>query len=280
MLTKTQKIEFVKERKKLLKNYKVVGIVQLKSIPDKLLQTTKNRMRTGTRFIMGRKSLLSKILETDEHTKKLVSQLTDTSAIILSNDDPFELYASFKSNSLKLAAKPGQMAPNDVNITAGETGVQPGQTVTDLKGAGIDVQIQKGKVVIAKDKVLVKQGEVITASVAKALHTLEIMPFEAILEPSSLLIDGMIYTKKVLGINRETTTQDIVLCFINAMTLSIEAKIINAYTINTFIARAYNAALSMGLEAKALDSGIIDLLIANAASQAAILSKLEAPSES
>ncbi len=271
MLTKTQKVTFVDEHKKLFKNYKVIGVVQLKGIPDRLLQSTKNQLKGNTRFIMGRKTLLKRILESDTNAKKLVDELTDTSAILLSNEDPFELYAKFKKNSLRLSAKPGQISPEDVSVKTGETGIQPGQTVTDLKSAGIDVQIQKGKVVIAKDKVVVKKGEVIGAGLAKALHTLDIFPFKATIEPSSLLSNGMIFTKKVLGINAETTTHEITVCFRSALALSLEAKIINAYTINSLITKAYNNALSLGLETKALDSGIIDLLIAQAANQAASL---------
>ncbi len=271
MLTKTQKVNFVEEHRKLLKSYKVVGIVQLKGIPDRLLQSAKNQLKGSTKFVMGRKTLLHRILESDSHTKKLADEVTDTSAIILSNEDPFELYNKFRSNSLRLAAKPGQMAPDDVFVASGETSIQPGQTVTDLKSAGIDVQIQKGKVVIAKDKVVVKKGETISANMAKALHTLEIFPFHAVIEPSSLLSDGMIFSKRVLGINRESMTGEMTLCFRNALSLCLEAKIINAYTINNFIAKAYTSALYLGLEVKALDSGIIDLLIARAASQAATL---------
>ena len=61
----------------------------------------------------------------------------------------------------------------------------PGQTVTELKTAGIDVQIQKGKVVIAKDKMLVKKGEQMTPKVAKALHSSKYIPFNAVVEPCS-----------------------------------------------------------------------------------------------
>jgi large subunit ribosomal protein L10 len=271
MLTKTQKVSFVDEHKKLLKKYKVVGVVQLKGIPDTLLQSTKNQLRSNTKFILGRKTLLIKILESDANAKKLSKELTDTSAIILSNEDTFELYGKFKSNSLKLAAKPGQISPEDVSVLAGETGIQPGQTVTDLKSAGIDIQIQKGKVVIAKDKILVKKGDVISANIAKALHTLEILPFEAMMEPSSLLSNGLVYNKKVLGINKDSTTSEIMLCFRNALGICFEAQIINAYTINGFITKAYKGAMHLGLEAKVLDSGIIDLLLASAVSQATAL---------
>ncbi|MDE1871309.1 MAG: 50S ribosomal protein L10 [Candidatus Micrarchaeota archaeon] len=271
MLTKTQKVSFVDEHKRMLKSYKVVGIVQLSGVPDRLLQSTKNQLRSEVKFIMGRKTLLKKILESSEKTKKLAGELTGTSAIILSNDDPFELYGKFKSNSLKLSAKPGQTAPEDVNVLAGETSIQPGQTVTDLKSAGIDVQIQKGKVVIAKDKVLVKKGDVIGSKVAKALHTLEILPFKAVMEPTVLFADNMTFSKAVLGISREGTTNEMMVCFRNALGLCLELNIVNAYTISSFITRAYNNALHVGLEAKALDSGIVELLLSSAAVQAAAL---------
>lgn len=271
MLTKTEKVTFVNERKKLLKSYKLVGVVQLKGIPDRLLQSTKNQLKANTRFVMGRKNLLKKIIETDESTKKLVNDLTDTSAILLSNEDPFELYAKFKAHSLRLAAKPGQVSPDDVDVHAGETGIQPGQTVTDLKSAGIDVQIQKGKVVIAKDKTVVKKGEVISAGLAKALHTLEIFPFTASIEPTALLYNGLIFTKKVLAINAETTTQQMTLAFRGALSICLECGVVNTYTINNFITKAYTNAMHLGIECNVLDSGIIDLLIAQAASQAASL---------
>ncbi len=271
MLTKTEKISFVDARKKLVGKYKVIGIVQLKGVPDRLLQSTKNALRQNTKFIMGRKTLLKRILESNADTKKLVEGLTDTSAIILSNDDPFELHSKFSSNSLRLAAKPGQIAPDDVSIKAGETGIQPGQTVTDLKSAGIDVQIQKGKVVIAKDKVIVKKGEVIGTGMAKGLHTLDILPFMAIIEPSVLLSDGILFNKKALSINAQFLTRELAACFGRALSLSLEANIINNYTINNFIAKAYNNALNLGLEAKLPDSGIVDLLLAGAAAQAAAL---------
>jgi len=271
MLTKTQKIDFVKEHKKALKDYKVVGIVQLKGVPDSLLQSTKNQLRASTRFIIGRKTLLHMVLESNENTKKLANDLTDTSAIILSNEDPFVLYGKFSSNSIRLAAKPGQVSPEDVSVQEGETGIQPGQTVTDLKTAGIDVQIQKGKVVISKTKVVVKKGDVISGNMAKALHTLDILPFKAVIEPVSLLADGMVFNKKVLSITPESTTEELVVCFRNALGVCFEANIINSYTIDRMISKAYNNAMHLGLEAKIMDSGVIDLILAQAAADAAAI---------
>lgn len=274
-LTKDQKKKFVEEHRKELQKYSLVGIIPLSKIPDRLLQSTKFRLKPNVKFVMGRKTLLTKVLEGSEKTKPLINELQDTSAIILSNEDPFELYGMFKSNVIKLAAKPNQAAPVDVHIEAGETSIQPGQAVTDLKTAGIDVQIQKGKVVIAKDKIIVKKGDLITTAVSKALHTLDIKPFSAVIEPSVLFSGNMMFRKNVLGITQEQTVSDIAKAFNSALTLSIEAKILNQYTVARLITQAYNTAMYVGIEAKLYDSGIIEKLLAEAYMKAAALNNLK-----
>lgn len=274
MLTKNEKRKFVEDGKKTVAKYSVVGIVPLSGIPDRLLQSTKNSMKKEVMFLLGRKTLLKKILEGSDKTKGIADKLEATSAIILSNDDPFELYGKFKAGTIKLAAKPNQIAPDDVSVAAGETSIMPGQAVTDLKTAGIDVQIQKGKVVISKDKVITKKGEVITASVAKALHTLDINPFSATLEPSLMLSGATIFSRMVLGIDAKKTTSDLALAFNSAMMLSMEVGIVNAYTIKTMITKAYRIAYHLGIEAKLPDAGIIEGLVSRAANQAAALNSL------
>jgi large subunit ribosomal protein L10 len=274
MLTKSQKQSFVEEAKKAVQRYGTIGILPLSGIPDRLLQSTRNKLKGGTTFILGRKTLLKRILESNDKTKGLAKDLDATSAIILSNDDPFELYGKFKAGAMKLAAKPNQVAREDILVNAGETNIMPGQAVTELKSAGIDVQIQKGKVVIAKDKVITKKGETITASVAKALHTLNITPFSASLEPLLLLSGSTLFSRAVLGIDAQKTTEDLATAFRSALALSIDRGIINQYTIKVLISRAYQNAYHLGIEAKLYDSGIVEGLIAKALHEATSLNSL------
>ncbi len=273
-LSKSEKVKFVDEAKKEVKSYKVIGILNLNGLPDRLTQKAKNSSKPNTKFILGRKKLLEKILEAHDKGSQLTKELTGTSAIILSNEDPFELYQRFKKNAIKLSAKPGQVAPDDVHIQSGETTIMPGQTVTELKSAGIDVQIQKGKVVIAKDKILVKKGDVISPMVAKALHTLEIYPFSAVVDPVLMADRQMLYTRTVLGINAEVMIAQMTGAFRSALALSLERNIINRYTITNLIGKAYNNAMWLGTEANLYDSGVIERVIAKAALGAASLKGL------
>ncbi len=278
-LTKSGKVKFVEDAKKEMKSYKVVGILNLNGLPDRLTQKAKNSSKPNTKFILGRKTLLEKILASHAKGKELAKELTGTSAIILSNDDPFALYGKFKKNSIKLSAKPGQVAPDDVHIESGETNIMPGQTVTELKGAGIDVQIQKGKVVIAKDKVLVKKGEVISAGVAKALHTLEVYPFSAVVDPVMMADSRIIYSRAVLGIDQEKVLAMMTGAFRSALAVSLDRNIINSYTVVNLIAKAYNNAMWLGIEAKLPDSGIIEKIMANAVLGAQSLGSMVKPAE-
>ncbi len=270
MLTRDQKEKFVESASKELKSYKTIGIMPVGNIPDRLLQLSKNRMRSSIKVVMGRKNLLIKILESDSRSKDLVKYIEGTSAIVMSNKDPFELYREFKSNSLKLAAKPNQKAPSDILISSGETTLQPGQAVTELKQAGIDVQIQKGKVVIAKDK-KVKEGEVITTGLSKALHTLGIKPIVASITPAVIFSDGTLFTQKVLSITPEGLSKDIAKALGEAIAISYAANIVNSFTIKSMLLKAYSSAMHLGIEYKLYDKGIVEKLLGAAALQAASL---------
>jgi large subunit ribosomal protein L10 len=277
--TKDQKMKFVDEHRAELKKYSVVGVLPVNGIPDRLVQASRNRMRPQVKFVIAKKSLLTRILEGDARTKPLAKELKGMSAILLSNDDPFAIYKNFKENSIKLSAKPKQRATEDINIQGGETSIQPGQAVTELKQAGIDVQIQKGKVVIAKDKTLVKKGDVITVAVSKALKTLDIQPFTASIEPSVMLSGGLIFTRDILGIDSKQVANEVSLGFQQAFTLSLKAKIVNRYTVVPMITDAFRAAIAVGYTARLYESGIIDRLVAEAVLQATALNVLVKPVE-
>ncbi|MCL4410958.1 MAG: 50S ribosomal protein L10 [Candidatus Marsarchaeota archaeon] len=275
MLSLNDKKKFVENGAAELKKYSSVGVVNLSGVPDRLLQSSRNKMRSSTTFIIGRKKMLEKILESREDTKELAKYMSGTSAIVLSNEDPFELYGRFKENEIKLAAKPRQVAPSDIVIESGETSLQPGQAVTELKAAGIDVKIDKGKVVISKSKTIVEKGGIISQNLAKALHTLDILPFTASIVPKAIKSGKILFTDEVLGITKEGTLSDLTRAFAQAFALSSEAGIVNQYTIVPMIEKAFDEAIALGVDIKAPDSGIVELLLGEGYAGAAALNAVQ-----
>ena len=267
-ITKQQKIKFVEEAKSALKSYSTVGVVQLTGVPDKLLQLSRNRLKPEIKFMLGRKSLILRALESIDMGKDLAGNITNTSALVFTNLSPFELNNKLHSNELKLAAKPKQVAPSSISIDAGETAIPPGQGVTDLKAAGIDVKIDKGKVVIAKDKTLVEKGQIISPSVAKALRLLDFRPFTATIAPKVVISGKMLFTQEVLSINSQSVANDISAAFTRAVSLSSGAGIVNRYTIKPMISKGYANGITLGVERAIYEPGIIEKLLAKAGLQA------------
>lgn len=263
-MLKSEKVEYVKALQKEIASFKTAAIMPIEGVPDRLLQKVRNQLKPDSRFIIARKTLLSMALG-KEKLAHLEKSLGKNFALVLSNKEPFELYKTISSNKLKLGAKPNQVASSDIVIEPGETSIAPGQTVTELKNAGIDVQIQKGKVVISKKKVLVEKGKKISGAVANALKILEIKPFEITPRLSAALEGNLFFGELALSIDREFVTREILKDFGEAYAMSLEMGMVTEYNANVFILRAYRGAIALGLEAKILEPEIVKMLVANAA---------------
>lgn len=274
MMLKAQKIEYVNKLKDEIKSYKTVGIMSLDAVPDSLVQKVRNRMKPDVKFIVMRKTLALKVLESDPNASRLSQYTNGNFAILLSNKDPSELNKIISSNKMKLLAKPNQISPEDINIEPGETSIAPGQAVTDMKTAGIDVQIVKGKVVISKGKTLVKKGEKISTAVSKALKMLDLMPFEAGTKLKAVMHNSILFSDRALAIDSAYVSKELQSDFAKANMLATEIGLVTRYNADSFIRKAYLSAIGLGIGAEIYEPGITDKLIAKAVREALSLNGL------
>ena len=247
MMLKAQKVEYVERVKKEVKSYKTVGIMSLESVPDTLVQKVRNRMKPEVRFLVMRKSLAMRVLESDPRLAKLAPYTTGNFAILLSNKEPGELNSIISTNKMKLIAKPNQISPADINIESGETTIAPGQAVTDMKSAGIDVQIVKGKVVISKSKTLVKKGEKISTAISRALKMLDVMPFEAGTKLKAVVQGDLLFSEMTLAVDT-VVLNEVMVNFLQANALATQIGYVTKYNADSFIRKAYLAALGLALK--------------------------------
>jgi large subunit ribosomal protein L10 len=264
---KPQKVNYVKSLIKEIASYKTVAVMPIDAIPDRLLQQVRNKLKPDSKLIITKKSLISRALK-GAKLEDMEKGLERNFAIVLSNKEPFELYKAINTNRLRLGAKPKQVALSDIVIEPGDTSIAPGQTVTELKSAGIDVQIQKGKVVIAKQKVLVEKGKKISGAIANALKILEIKPFEVAPKLNMAVSSGLVYTEAALRVNEDYVRAEIVKNFMEAYAVSVELGIVTEYNVVMLITRAHRSAMSVGIEAKIPEPEIVKILMASAAVQA------------
>lgn len=268
---KIQKVELVKA---LIKKYKTLAIIDLRKLSDALFQALRKKIReNGGTVLVLKKPVITRVLESDKKISRLAAECDKPVALILTNSSPLELNRFFRENRKKRAAKTGEVAPFDIIVPEGETDLPPGPALSELKGAGINVQIKGGKIVVAKESIVAKSGEVLTDLKTKALQKLNIKPFEI----SAKLLFGYdqsyIYGSNMLNIDDMLNT-DISTSLNDAFNLSINAKYPTKQNIEVLLGDACRQSMNVALNGNLYSSSAIGQLLVLATRQGTVLEAL------
>ena len=264
--------EEVKQLLKEMEEGNVIGIVGIHGIPGTQMNNIRRSLRGNAKLIVSKNTLISIALQDLEEKKKNVKELAkyikDQSALIVSDKDPFKLAKIVEASRTRASPKGGEIAPEDVVVPAGETEFKPGPIVSDLQKVGIPASIEKGKVVIKKDTVVVKKGEKISKDLAQMLAKLDIRPIPVGLEIRAFYENGYIFGSDALKIDTEKVLQDLKNSIMNAFNLSLNVGYYTKLTIPIMLSDAYMKALSLGININYFTPETIKHLLAKANLQA------------
>ncbi len=265
----------IAKMKKLIESYPIVAIADISKFPSSLfVQIRKKLKQNGSIVKVSKTILIKKALQEYEHTKALSEYAKGNCALIFTKTNPFELYNFVKKNKGKSAAKEGQIAEEDIVITAGDTGLPPGPALSDLKGAGLKVAVKGSTIAVLEDKVVTKACEKVSAAVAGTLSKLGIKPFKIGLKILAVVEHGKVLLANVLDIDSEKVFNEFVQAQRNAINLAINASIINKQTAEVLIQTAYRKAKNVALEANIMTKETAEEIIAKAKAQAEALKAL------
>ena len=252
------KKEEVKELIEIINKYDVVGIVDLMNIPAKQLQEMRKNLKNDAVIRMAKKNLIDLALEDCNADKTNVVDLSEHMdgqvAIIATEMNPFKLYKILEKSKTSAPAKAGAIAPDDIVVPEGDTGLTNLAFMGELGQVGIPARPQDGKIFIQKETVVVKAGEEVSKQMAATLTRLDINPMEVGMDLKAVYEEGSIYTSDVLAIDEEQTLADVQNAFKNAFNLSVNAAIPTSETTSTIITLAYTRAVNVGVEAAIMTS--------------------------
>jgi len=138
----------------------------------------------------------------NENIEKILGQLKGNTNLIFSNGDLGEVKAVLDGNARPSAAKPGMIAPDDVTVPAGPTGLDPKQTAF-FQNLQIQTKIVKAQIDIIAEKQVVFKGDKIGGTEAALLDKLKIYPFQYKMEVSKVLQAGSLFDAAVLDLSTE-----------------------------------------------------------------------------
>jgi large subunit ribosomal protein L10 len=198
----------VKELADLMKS-KTVMVISIKGLPSAQFQDIKKKLRGTARVQVVKKSLVKFALDHCGIKKlhELVPYVDDSTAVLFSDHDAFEISGILADEKSPAKAKAGQIAPSDIEVKAGPTELLPGPDISALSAVGLAPKVENGKIAIMQDKIIVKEGGEIGEGHASIMAKLDIIPFEVGVEPVAAYMDGVVYVD--IKIDKEATLKDL-----------------------------------------------------------------------
>jgi large subunit ribosomal protein L10 len=260
----------------LIGDHKIIAIAKVAGIPGPQLQKIRGMLRGKAEIVVSKNNLFRLALaEMDKGKpglKGLDSAIVSQTALVATDLNPFLLYKQMEATKMPSPAKGGELAPEDIAVSEGETSFKPGPIVGELQKAGIPAGIEGGKVLIKKDKTLVKKGDRIPKELAPMLTKLEIFPLVVGLDLQAAWEAGTVYPAKLLAIDEVKIMGQMGQAAAHAFNLAMFAAYTVPFTIQPLIMKARLEAMGLALEAGIPTRDTIELLIGRAGAQAKALS--------
>ena len=243
-----------------LASYDSVGVVSIAGIPSRQLQNMRRELYGSAELRVSRNTLLRRALEEvglDDLTDHVAGQV----GLVGTNDNPFALYRELEASKTPAPIGAGEVAPNDIVIPAGDTGVADGQFIGDLKQVGVDSRFQDGSVAITDETVALEAGGEVSERLSNVLSTLDMEPKEVGLDLRVVVSDGVLFDPDDLDVDYDAYWQDIQAAASRGRNLAVNAAIPEPSALPSLLSTAASEARSVGIAAGVTEPGLMaDLL--------------------
>ena len=262
-----------------VERYDAVGIVGVEGIPSRQLQSMRRDLHGSAEVRMSRNTLVVRALEAvNDGVEQLTEHVAGQIALIGTNDNPFGLFQQLEASKTPAPISAGEVAPNDIVIPEGDTGVDPGPFVGELQQIGADARIEEGSIQVLSDSTVLSAGETVDADLENVLSELGIEPKEVGLDLKSVYSEGVLFPPEELEIDVDDYRADIQSAAAAARNLSVNAAYPTTQTAPTLIATATGEAKSVALSAAVESPDVVDDLIGKADAQLrALASEIDDP---
>ena len=235
-----KKVNAVKELVDLINSKRTVLVADIGNIPGSQFQQISKKLRGKANVKVPKKNLLFRAL--DESSKDAVKGLKEhfkgAAALLFSDLDSYELAGELLKIKSPAKAKPGQIAPTDLEIPAGPTELVPGPAISELGALGIQIMIKDGKIEIKEPKVVAEEGQSISQGAADMLGKLNILPFSIGFNPVSAFDadDNIIYVE--MKIDQEEAKASLSDGAARALAFAVSIGLVNSETVKIMIQKA------------------------------------------
>src|ERR1700761_4101063 len=177
---------------------------------------------------------------------KLLPFVKGNVGFIFTNGDLKTIRDKILANRVAAPARAGAVAPGDVYVPAGNTGMEPGKT-SFFQALGVPTKIARGTIEITTDLKLVEKGGKVGASEATLLNMLNISPFTYGMKVQQVYEQGQAFSPDVLDIEESQLLKALSSAIATITSISLAANYPTLPSIIHSLINGYKKAIAVAI---------------------------------
>lgn len=212
----------------LLQEFKSIFVVGVDNVSSQQMHEVRKSLRGKGVVLMGKNTMVRRALrgflaDLPEY-EKLLPFVKGNVGFVFTNEDLKEIREVIISNVVAAPARAGAIAPKDVWIPGGNTGMEPGKT-SFFQALGVPTKIARGTIEIVSDVKVVEANNKVGPSEATLLNMLNISPFTYGLSIEQVYDNGQVFPSSILDI----TDDELVSHFVSAINVIASVSLAVGY---------------------------------------------------
>jgi len=195
---------------------------------------------------MVRRALRTFISESPEY-ERLLPHVRGNVGFVFTNGDLKDIRDKILANKVAAPARAGAVAPVDVWVPAGNTGMEPGKT-SFFQALGVPTKIARGTIEITTDLKLVESNNKVGPSEATLLNMLNISPFTYGMGVAQVYDEGNTFPPSVLDITEEQLLKSLSTAITTIAAVSLAANFPTLPSVIHSLVNSFKKILAVAIE--------------------------------
>ncbi|PGH19196.1 60S acidic ribosomal protein P0 [Polytolypa hystricis UAMH7299] len=245
------KTAYFEKLKYLLDEYRSILIVNVDNVSSQQMHEIRVALRGDAVVLMGKNTMVRRALKgfigDNPEYERLLPHVRGNIGFIFTNGELKDIRATVLANRIAAPARAGAIAPLDVWIPAGNTGMEPGKT-SFFQALGVPTKIARGTIEITTDLKLVEAGSKVGPSEATLLNMLNISPFTYGMTIAQIYDEGQTFESEVLDIGEDQLLATLLSAIRTISTISLATNFPTLPSVIHSVVNSYKKLLSVAIE--------------------------------
>jgi len=250
--------------KTLLETYKSIFVVTVDNVASQQMHEIRISLRDEAVVLMGKNTMVRRAVKgfiqdgSMSDIERILPHVKGNVGFVFTNCDLKDIREKILHNRVAAPARAGAVAPLDVYVPAGNTGMEPGKT-SFFQALGVPTKIARGTIEITTDLKLVEAGTKVGASEATLLNMLNISPFTYGMGISQIYDQGQVFGPEVLDIEESQLLQAFSAAVSTIATISLAINFPTLPSVIHSVVNSYKKVLAVAIETDYEYEGIEEL---------------------